>query len=61
MPKILNAKTVYDYNVYVGHVDQYPLVTVIEYADVSPVRNSLNNYEVYALFPFAIASSAFQT
>ena len=33
-----------------GLKDKHPLVSVVEYADVSPVRSSLNNYEVYALF-----------
>lgn len=28
----------------------------MEYADVSPVRNSLNTYEVYALFMFLRSS-----
>ena len=31
----------------------------MEYADVSPVRNSLNNYEVYALFTSAILPYGF--
>lgn len=33
-----------------GLKDKHPLVSVVEYADVSPVRSSLNNHEVYALF-----------
>ena len=33
-----------------GLKDKHPLASVVEYADVSPVRNSLNTYEVYALF-----------
>lgn len=64
MPKILNAKTFHDYNAYVGHVDQHPLVSVVKYADVLPVRSSLNTYEVYALSRLLftlMASSVFQT
>ena len=40
MPKILNAKTVHDYNAYVGHADQHPLVSVIDYAALLPIRHS---------------------
>lgn len=50
MPKILKIKNANDYSRYVGLKDKHPLVSVVEYADVSPVRSSLNNYEVYALF-----------
>ena len=50
MPKILKIKNANDYSRYVGLKDKHPLVSVVEYADVLPVRSSLNNYEVYALF-----------
>lgn len=48
--KILKVKSVGDYSRYVGHTDRHTLVSVIEYANVSPVRHSLNNYSVYGIF-----------
>lgn len=48
--KILKVKNVSDYSRYIGHSDNHPLVSVIEYANVSPVRHSLNNYGVYGIF-----------
>lgn len=39
-----------DYSRWVGHTDRHPLVSVIDYAEVSPVRHCLNNYSVYGIF-----------
>lgn len=39
-----------DYSLYVGHANRHPLVSVIDYSEVSPVRHSLNNYSVYGIF-----------
>lgn len=50
MSKILKIKNVCDYSRYVGHIDQHSLVSVIDYAEVSPIRHSLNNYSVYGIF-----------
>lgn len=50
MAKIMKIKNVGDYSRYVGHTDRHPLVSVIDYAKVSPVRHSLNNYSVYGIF-----------
>lgn len=50
MSKILKVKNVNDYGHYLGHADQHPWVSVINYAEVSPIRHSLNNYSVYGLF-----------
>lgn len=50
MSKILKVKNVSDYSAYVGQTDRHPLVSVIDYAKVSPVRHSLNNYSVYGIF-----------
>lgn len=50
MSKILRINCVGDYSRWVGHIDRHPLVSVIDYAEVSPIRHSLNNYGVYALF-----------
>lgn len=50
MAKIMKIKSVGDYSRYVGHTDRHPLVTVINYAEVSPVRHCLNNYSVYGIF-----------
>lgn len=48
--KILKVKNVSDYTRYLGLSDKHPLVSVVEYANVSPVRHSLNNYCVYGIF-----------
>ena len=50
MNKILKVRNVGDYSRWVGHTDKHPLVSVIDYAEVSPIRHSLNNYSVYGLF-----------
>ena len=50
MAKIMKIKNVGDYSRYLGYVEQHPLVCVINYAEVSPVRHSLNNYSVYGIF-----------
>lgn len=46
----MKIKNVGDYSRYVGHTDRHPLVSVIDYAEVSPVRHCLNNYSVYGIF-----------
>lgn len=50
MSKIMKVRNVGDYSRWVGHTDRHPLVSVIDYAEVSPVRHSLNNYGVYGIF-----------
>lgn len=50
MSKILKVMNVNDYSRYLGCAGQHPLVCVIDYAEVSPIRHSLNNYSVYGLF-----------
>lgn len=50
MGKILKVKNVSDYSRYVGAVDRHPLISVIDYTEVSPVPHSLNNYSVYGIF-----------
>lgn len=50
MTNILKIKNVSDYSRYLGCEEQHPLVCVIDYAEVSPVRHSLNNYSVYGIF-----------
>lgn len=50
MSKIMKIRNVGDYSRYVGNTDRHPLVSVIDYAEISPVRHSLNNYSVYGLF-----------
>lgn len=50
MSKIMKVKNVGDYSRYLGHTDRHPLVSVIDYAEVSPIRHSLNNYSVYGIF-----------
>ena len=46
----MKVKNVNDYGKYVGCAEQHPLVCVIDYAAVSPVRSSLNDYSVYGIF-----------
>ena len=46
----MKVKNVSDYSQWVGHTDYHPLVSVINYAEVSPIRHSLNNYSVYGIF-----------
>lgn len=50
MTKILKVRNVRDYSSYLGCAEQHPLVCVIDYTEVSPIRHSLNNYSVYGLF-----------
>jgi len=50
MRKILKVKNVSDYSEYLGHTDTHPLISVIDYSEVSPIRHSLNSYDVYGLF-----------
>lgn len=50
MSRILKVRNVNDYSSYLGRESQHPLVCVIDYAEVSPIRHSLNNYSVYGLF-----------
>ena len=48
--KILKVNRPSDYSSWVGHTDRHPLVSVIDYAEVSPIRHSLNDYHVYGIF-----------
>lgn len=50
MAKILKVNHTGDYSSYLGQTDRHPLVSVIDYEKVSPVRHSLNRYGVYGLF-----------
>ena len=47
MNEIMKIDTVQQYNDYFGIETSHPLVSVIDYAEVSPVRHSLNNYSRY--------------
>ena len=50
MGNILKVRNVSDYEQYYGLENRHPLVSVINYAEISPIRPSVNNYEVYGLF-----------
>lgn len=50
MPKILNVNKTSDYSGYLGLTDRHPLITAIDYAEISPMRHSLNKYDVYGVF-----------
>ena len=41
MSKILKVRNVNDYGRYLGAEEQHPLVSVIDYAEMSPIRHSL--------------------
>ena len=48
-----NVLQVTDPNVYASYVNApvlHPLISIIHYDEVSPIRSSLNNYGVYGLF-----------
>lgn len=48
--KILNVSKTSDYSAYHGLTDPHPLITVIDFSEISPVRHSLNRYGVYGIF-----------
>ncbi len=50
MSKILKVKKPSDYSSWVGQSDPHELISVINYNAISPVRHSLNDYDVYGLF-----------
>ena len=50
MSNILQVKYPGDYSRYLGQSDVHPLVSVVEYAELSPIRHTLNNYSVYGMF-----------
>ncbi|MGM9810703.1 MAG: helix-turn-helix domain-containing protein [Paludibacteraceae bacterium] len=50
MPKILKVHQVGDFARYVGAAVAHPLVCAFDYAQVSPVRHCLCDYEVYGIF-----------
>jgi len=50
MSKILKVRKPSDYSAWVGQTDTHELVTVVNFSELSPVRYSLNSYDVYGLF-----------
>ena len=50
MSKILKVKSVGDYIKYIGDKVEHPLVGVVDFAKLSPIPHSLNNYDVYGIF-----------
>ncbi len=50
MNKILKVNSPNDYSAYLGQKARHRLVSVIDYNAISPIRSSLNNYGVYAIF-----------
>lgn len=46
----MKVRNVSDYSRYIGHIDPHSLVSVIDFAKLSPFRHSLNNYGVYGIF-----------
>lgn len=50
-PKILKVRNTSDYSRYLGQTDTHPLVSVIDFVELSPIRHSLNSYSsVYGMF-----------
>lgn len=50
MSEILNVRRPSDFNSFHGIEVRHPLVSVIEYEDISPIKPSVNRYDVYGLF-----------
>lgn len=50
MTKILKVNKTSDYSGYHGLTDRHPLITVIDFSEISPIRHSLNRYGVYGVF-----------
>lgn len=50
MAKILNVDKPSDFSRYHGLTDSHPLITVIDFSEISPIRHSLNRYGVYGVF-----------
>lgn len=50
MPNILKVNTPGDFISYVGGETRHPLVGVVDFGSLSPIRSSLNDYGVYGLF-----------
>lgn len=50
MAKILKVNRTSDYSGYLGLTDRHPLITVIDFSEVSPIPHSLNSYGVYGIF-----------
>lgn len=50
MAKILKVNKPSDYSGYHGLTDRHPLLTVIDFSEISPIRHSLNSYGVYGVF-----------
>ncbi|MDO5531663.1 helix-turn-helix domain-containing protein [Sutterella sp.] len=46
----LEARTVHDYNAFVGAEDRHALVSVIDYAELPPIRHCRCRFGVWALF-----------
>lgn len=50
MSKILKVRKVSDYIGHLGGKAEHPLAGVVNYAELSPIPHSLNNYGVYGVF-----------
>lgn len=50
MPKILKIDTPADYSAFLGVEQSHPLVCLIEFERIGPIRHSLNAYGVYGIF-----------
>ena len=50
MSNILKVNIPADYSAWLGQSDPHELITVVNFSEVSPIRFSLNRYEVYGLF-----------
>lgn len=50
MAKILKVNKTSDYSGYLGQTDRHPLVTVVDFSEISPIHHSLNHYSVYGIF-----------
>ena len=51
MNDIVRVDHVFDYNDSLGCETLHPLVSVIDFSEVRPIRSSLRSFGVYAIFP----------
>ncbi|MGN0224450.1 MAG: helix-turn-helix domain-containing protein [Muribaculaceae bacterium] len=50
MSKILKVRKPGDFIRYIGGREQHPLIGIVDYAAISPIPHTLNNYDVYGVF-----------
>ena len=49
MDKILELKTIHDYHSFIGYETLHPLISVIDFSKVKPLRHARKRYGFYAV------------